>query len=208
MAEKALQKDLALSRQKFTPSKVVRNVIVTEPGITRRKLAATAKNLVQEDDHQEMLEGLQRLEKQGHMSRCSTPEGAQVWAKTLSLLADEHLKFALNSSIDTLPHNANLHLWKKKGSSVSLCGEEQLLIHVLNTCKIARDNRRLNSRHNALLREIASVITVYLPPHTDITTDLGAYSFPKHIVPTDLRPDVVWWDHAAKKLSRRTYSVF
>ena len=51
-----------------------------------------------------------------------------------------------------------------------------------------------------MLREIASVITVYLPPHTDITTDLGTYSFPQHIVPTDLRPDVVWWDHAAKKL--------
>ena len=46
MAVKALQKDLALSRQKFTPSKVVRNVMVTDPGITRRKLAAAAKNLV------------------------------------------------------------------------------------------------------------------------------------------------------------------
>ena len=51
-----------------------------------------------------------------------------------------------------------------------------------------------------MLREIASVITEYLPPPTDITTDLGSYSFPQHIVPTDLRPDVVWWDNASKKL--------
>ena len=91
--------------------------MVTDPGITRRKLAAAAKNLVQDDDHQEMLEGLQKLEKQGHMSRCSIPEGAQVWAKALSLLANEYFKFALNSSVDTLPHNANLHLWKKKESA-------------------------------------------------------------------------------------------
>ena len=80
-----------------------------------------------------MLEGLQRLEKLGHMSCCSTPEGAQVWAKTLSLLADEYFKFALNSSVDTLPHNANLHLWKKRGSSAcTLCGEDQSLIKFLH----------------------------------------------------------------------------
>ena len=101
MADKTLQKDLVLSRQKFTPNKVVRNMTMTNPGITRRKLAAAAKNLVQDDDHQEMLEDLQKLEKQSHMSRCSTPEGAQVWAKALSLLGNEYFKFALHSLVHT-----------------------------------------------------------------------------------------------------------
>ena len=36
-------------------------------------------------------------------------------------------------------------------------------------------------------------------PNTSITADLGDnYSFPTHIVPTDLRPDIVWWNDAEK----------
>ena len=80
-------------------------------------------------------ESLQQLRKQGHMSQCSSPEGAKVWAKALEGVKDEHLKFSLNNAVDTLPHNANLYLWKKcKDSPCPLCGERQTLIRVLNTC--------------------------------------------------------------------------
>ena len=51
------------------------------------------------------------------MSRCSSPEGAKVWAKALEGVKNEHLKFAFNSTVDTLPHNANLYLWKKHKDS-------------------------------------------------------------------------------------------
>ena len=68
-------------------------------------------------------------------SRCSPPDGAKVWAKALENVHDEHLKFALNSAVDTLPHNANLHLWKKHDSDACpICGEKQTLIHILNAC--------------------------------------------------------------------------
>ena len=33
-----------------------------------------------------------------------------------------------------------------------------------------------------------------------MTSDLSAYNFPHHITPTTLRPDVVVWDDARKKL--------
>ena len=33
-----------------------------------------------------------------------------------------------------------------------------------------------------------------------LSSDLGQYSFPQHIVATDLRPDVVWWNDTARKL--------
>ena len=52
--------------------------------------------------------------KQGHTSRCTDPEGAEVWAKAIEGMVDEHVKFALNSAVDTLPHNANLALWGEK----------------------------------------------------------------------------------------------
>ena len=61
-----------------------------------------------------MLRELQELEKQGHiMPRCSAPESAEVWANAVEGMADEHVKFALNSVVDTLPHNANLEFWEE-----------------------------------------------------------------------------------------------
>ena len=107
MAEKGLQKDLSLSRSKFTASKVVREVMMVDPNATRRLMTA-AKTLVQDDDHQDMLSELQQLDKQGHMSRCSAPEGAQVWAKAVQMLMDENFKFALNSFVDTLVYHVGL----------------------------------------------------------------------------------------------------
>ena len=33
-----------------------------------------------------------------------------------------------------------------------------------------------------------------------LSTDLGSYHFPQHIVSTDLQPDVVWWDDTRKTI--------
>ena len=102
--------------------------------------------------------------------------------------------------MDTLPHNANLHLWKDESSSCSLCGEKQSLIHVLNACSVARDKRRYNVRHDSVLREVVATIQEFLPPTYELTADTGSYSFPQHIVPTDLRPDIVWWNNKGQVL--------
>ena len=175
--------------------------LLDNPNFTRKSLAATTKLLVSEDDDDRHFNSLQQLEKQGHMSRCSSPEGAKIWAKALEGARDEHLKFALNSAVDTLPHNANLHLWKKRNDdSCPLCGERQTLIQVLNTCRAARDGRRFNARHDAVLTEIASLLSAYIRPSANLSADLGSYDFPHHIVPTDLRPDIVWWDDSLRKM--------
>ena len=95
----------------------------------------------------------------------------------------------------TLPHNANLYLWNKIGSqSCPLCGERQTLVHVLNVCPVARDSRRFNFRHDAVLHKIAGTISQALLVSANMTSDLTSYTFPHHIVPTTLRPDIVWWD--------------
>ena len=201
MAEKALQNDVSLTRCKFKASKVVRNTMQADPNFTRKSLSGASKRLVCEDDQEQLFNDLMQLEKQGQMSRCTTPDGARVWGKALENVADEHLKFALNSAVDTLPHNANLCLWKKRDSdSCLLCGERQTLIHVLNTCKVARDGKRFNSRHDAILEEIVTCISTYMPSTAQLTADLNCYNFPQHIVATDLRPDIVWWDNVSKKL--------
>ena len=200
IAEKALQRDLSLSlsRKKFKAS--VREVMKVDPGCTTKSLTNAAKHLCQEEDDHHNLSGLQQLEKQGHMSCCSTSEGAEVWGRALSGVADEHLKFALNSGVDTLPHNANLCLWRKCSSdSCPLCGERQTLVYVLHSCKQALKTRRYN-RHDAVLTEIRAVLETYTSPPASLSTDLGSYLFPQHIVSTDLRPDVVWWDDTRNKI--------
>ena len=195
LAERELHQDLSLSRR-FKASVAVQEVMMMDPDFTRRSLSARAKGYVQASDDDDRLDNLRRLEKEGQMSRLSTPQAAEIWAKAVESLPDEILKFSLNSAVDTLPHNANLHLWKKKeNSSCPLCGEKQSLIHVLNACSVARDKRRYNVRHDSVLREVVATIQEFLPPTYELTADTGSYSFPQHIVPTDMRPDIVWWNN-------------
>ena len=127
------------------------------------------------------------------MGRCMDQECAKVWVSVVKALPEEQMEFALNAALDTLPHNANLHLWQNKSSH--LCSNNQSLLHVLNNCSIARDLRRYNIRHDLVLQEIASAIRPLLRPTTVLSVDLGgSYDFPTHIVPTDLRLDIMWWD--------------
>ena len=53
----------------------------------------------------------------------------------------------------------------------------------------------------AVLRETANCIRPKLSPTTRLTADLNdKYELPMHIVPTDLCPDIVWWDDQQKSL--------
>ena len=75
---------------------------------------------------------LKGLEKQGQMMRTDTPDGASLWQKAVQFLSAEQMKFELNTVVDTLHHNPNLHVLKKECDYCSLCGERQILLHNLN----------------------------------------------------------------------------
>ena len=67
--------------------------------------------------------------------------------------------------------------------------------------KVARDFQRYNQRHDAVFQEIANCIRPKLSPTIQLTANLNdEYEFPTHIVPTDLRPDIVWWDDSRNLL--------
>ena len=103
-----------------------------------------------------------------------------------------------------LPHNANLLLWRKRASdSCPLCGERQTLIHVLNSCQfdlVERDS--MPAMMLSLHADIVSLLSAYTPPTTSLSADLGSYTFPHHIVVTDLRTDVEDLAHRANHLLR------
>ena len=75
------------------------------------------------------------LSVQNQPLKDNTSRAPRLWSFSVATLPERVFKFALNSLTDTLPHNANLHLWRKLPSpSCKLCGQRQTLLHVLNAC--------------------------------------------------------------------------
>ena len=79
---------------------------------------------------------------------------------------------------------------------------KKTLLHVLNNCNIALHHWRYNQRHDEVLKEIASFITVNLKVSQNMIVDLSSqkYSKPSHLPCTDLRPDIIWWDEHSKRI--------
>ena len=100
----------------------VRDTMQQDPSLSRKALRVAAKRSVTKEDDHARLSQLQSLPRQGHMARSFPPDMPAVWAEAVQRLPDEQFKFVLNAAHDTLPHNANLHLWKKKDhDTYTLC---------------------------------------------------------------------------------------
>ena len=138
------------------------------------------------------------------MARAWEESSPDLWVSAVQQLPPEPLKFVWNASLNTLPTNSNLHMWGKKASDICpLCrASSQSLSHVLNNCPMAMELRRYSRRHDAVLQVIGDFIKTHLPPQFSISIDSPSevYSFPQHITPTNLRPDIVWWSDQRREL--------
>ena len=117
------------------------------------------------------------------------------------------LKFAVNSSIDTLPTFTNLKRWGKRASvNCQLCGNmaKQTLFHVLVHCKHSLDQGRLTWRHDSVLNHIAGCLKSALVGKSavELYCDLeglqapGGGSIPADIMTQAQRPDLVILDRS------------
>jgi hypothetical protein len=104
LADRGLKRELSLARKKFRPAKRAREALVINPGGNSKSLMKTAKAAVSEEVNSSLLDHLQSLEKQGQMSRCTSPSCAPVWSRVVQALPEEQMKFALNAAVDDLPH--------------------------------------------------------------------------------------------------------
>ena len=191
-------------RLKFRPAALVDSIRSQHPPLSCQGLTRAAKTLLSQEEDDERYQSLCQLSTQGEMAQCwedTSPESSMTAAQSLP---SEAFKFVLNASLGSLPTNVNLHLWGKKASDTcSLChGSRQTLLHVLNNCLVAMELRRYSIRHNAVLEVIASFVKAHLPSHYSIFIDSSSdtYTFPHHIVPTNLWPDIVWWSDEKKEL--------
>ena len=191
-------------RVQFKPAALVDEIRSVDPTQSRQTLSRATKTLLAEEEADTRHQQLCKLPTQGEMARQWEGNSPDLWVKAVQELPSEVMKFSLNASLDTLPTNSNLRTWGKKAhDTCPLCHESrQTLLHVLNNCPVAMELRRYSRRHDAVLAVLGDFIQAHLPPTFSITSDLpsATYSFPQHITPTDMRPDIVWWSDVHKEL--------
>ena len=198
IATQETRKEATQLRPAFKPYQVVVSAMQEDPGASAKRLGKQAKSKIEDADNDTRLAHSISLSRQNLPLRDDS-RAPQLWSSTITTLPERVLKFALNSLTDTLPHNANLNMWKKNPtSSCTLCGERQTLLHVLNACPYALEKRRFNDRHDSILECIHTFLVSQLPPSLSITVDLPdkPYSFPQQIACTNSRPDIVIWDQS------------
>ena len=200
IATQETKKEATQTRSAFKPYQVVVAAMQEVPGAAASKqVRERAKSRVEEVDTDARLCHSTSLSRQNLPLRDDS-RAPQLWSATIFTLTEKVLRFALNSLTDTLPHNANLHLWKRITTPACiLCGKRQTLLHVLNACPYALNRRRYNDRHDAILMRIRNFLAGQLSPSQSITADLPnqPYSFPQHVVCTDSRLDIIVWDRSA-----------
>ena len=199
-----IRREEELSRPKFKPMTVARDTWQKDPSANRKALTRRTKATIMENDAQRRLQHARGLEHQGQLLRATEDKASDIWSSAVQQLPPQVLSFSLNAAQDTLPHNANLALWRKKdglSDACKLCGEKQTLPHVLNQCPTALNLRRYNTRHDSVLKEIEQGVRLHLSEGECLLADLPdyqPYTFPPHITHTDLRPDLVLWNNEEK----------
>ena len=165
-------------------------------------MARKAKQTVTNHLSNKRLEHSLSLDTQGKLFHLVDATASAMWSKAIQLLPSAQMKFALNSATDTLPHNANLALWRKShhlSATCKLCGEHQTLCHILNNCRTALELRRYNARHDTVLQAITKFMQQQVSEDVVIVADLDQqYLFPTSLAFTDLRPDLVAYSCLAK----------
>ena len=180
----AIRREDHLTRPSHTPMLEVREIRQTDPGASRKSLLKKAKAHVATCDKERRLEHARSLQHQGQLLHATDQKAAGIWPSSVLQLPPEVMKVSMNAAQDTLPHNTNLAMWKRKenlSDECMLCGVRQTLPHVLNQCSTALQLRRYNTRHDAVPEVIAKGITPHLSDEEAILSDLPShqsYTFP------------------------------
>ena len=179
-------KEAENSRIKFKPMRAVTGAMEVDPGMSDKKLKVEKMLVIEEEQYSKLVSS----ERRGEVLSVVERDAAAEWASALWNLPPFQLKFVLNACQDTLPHNANLALWKAHPSECKLCGAKQTLLHVLYRCSVALQLKRYNARHDKVLHVIFNFLKEHLSTAYSIITDLQdplPYTFSPHIAKTDLR---------------------
>ena len=169
------------------------------------KVKTKVKNIIQEDISKTWHNHIKSLVLQGQFLRLLELEKSCITWKSIAYnLPRGILKFAVNSSIDTLPTKSNLKRWGKRSSTkCNFCDSKETLHHVLNNC--VHMLPRYLWRHNSILTHIIKTISKDLSEQWKIYSDLpdamqGCSTIPTDILVTAQKPDLVIRDSESKSI--------
>ena len=107
-------------------------------------------------------------------SVCYRRQSSQHMPSAVFQPPPEVLSFSLNVAQDTLPHNANLAVWRKKDGH-QMCASCTGCDNVLNQCPVSLHLRRYSTRHDTVLAVIKSSIMPLLSDADCLIADLHSY---------------------------------
>jgi hypothetical protein len=164
------------------------------------------KRVFQEEEDEAWAACVRRYTMQGNLFSLLQAGNENIkWKSYMWDLPRGVLKFAVNSSMDTLLTFTNLKRWRKRASvNCQLCGimVKQMLFHVLVHCKRTLDQSRLTWRHDSVLNHIAGCLksalvgksTFELYCDLDELQSPGGSSIPADVMVQAQRPDLVILD--------------
>ena len=94
VAKLQIEKEQNQQRAKFKPMLTVQEVMVADPGASKKTLMRRAKEAVKSAEIGERLEHSQSLPHQGEQHRLMERDAATLWSETVQKLPPEALKFA------------------------------------------------------------------------------------------------------------------
>ena len=182
-----IRREADLNRPTHRPMIATRDNWKKDPSANKKSLTRRAKVAIMENDTERRLHHARELEHQEKLLRATDDKATEMWSSVVMQLPPQVLNFSMNAVQDTLPHNANLALWRKKdglSDACKLCGKRQTLPHILNQCPTALHPRRYNGRHDAVLEVIEQGIRPHLSEGDCLLVDLPdaqPYTFPTPI---------------------------
>ena len=134
--------------------------VVTGP-FRKKQLKREVQQSIQRQTDEYWTDKIRSLDMQGNFVSLLIEEDTNVtWKSYLWNLPRGIAKFAINSSLDTLPSGDNLKRWGKRVSDVCpLCGNsKQTLNHILSSCSSALNQGRFTWRHDSVLRTLYAFV--------------------------------------------------
>ena len=178
--------------------------------LRKRALTREVQKRIQDQVDRYWKDTISRYAMQGDFLGLLQEEDSNVcWKSYLWAVPRGIVKFAVNSGLNTLPSADNLRRWGKRTSDIcGICNQnsKQTLHHILSNCSMALDQGRYTWRHDSVLRTLFDSVKGQLRDGFALFSDLighdagGGSTFPRDIISTTQRPDMVVLSREQRKV--------
>ena len=176
------------------------DAVVLAP-LKRKQLTREVQKRIQAQTDEYWSVRIRSLIMQGNFLSLLIEEDSYVtWKSYLWNMPRGLVKFAVNSSLESLATADNLKRWGKRASDLCpICSGQgkQTLNHVLSSCNVSLTQGQFTWRHDSVLHTLHSFIKDTIRDGFNLFADIagldacGGRVFPPNVIVTSQRPDMV-----------------